>query len=593
MAIYLSAEWVRAAIDRLGHSRAKRTPLFDFLIVKRTLSLRGAPAAPITESEASFVQALDEIGATGLGVKEHYYFNPFALTETGKTGYRPDRYKSNGTNSTISGAPWQRVIALSSDKPRRASLAPGYELELPKLSLTSDNSKPLPNLTDAAAWYWRGRDVDQEISGATSDADRLERLKDKFVQLVGLTASEVDAVFDRAAPQGIVEGSIFVAEKPEPADYLPTKVLPTTPTKAENLSEVSFDLVAALAAKNFAILTGPSGTGKSRAALKLAEGLQRTYAERASGSLFELVPVGPDWTSPKRLLGYRTPFGNERTLKDGTSSHESYELTDTLRLILRASHSDASDIPHFLIFDEMNLSHVERYFAPFLSLMEAATILEAERGIALVSDADLTLLSAILDVEDATSREAESARSIIADGRDLILPPNLFFVGTVNIDETTYMFSPKVLDRAQVIELQSVRPSTYLLGQAPEPGGTIDIGVADDILRRSIEDRESQKHAVGNPSTILDDLGGLSLSTADLTAMRQSVIETLDGCYDLLEPVGFPFGYRVTKEVFIYVARWLETRAASGDDVAALRSGWPEALDKALLQKGAAENSRE
>ncbi|TGR72905.1 DNA methyltransferase, partial [Mesorhizobium sp. M1C.F.Ca.ET.193.01.1.1] len=95
----------------------------------------------------------------------------------------------------------------------------------------------------------------------------------------------------------------------------------------------------ALAAKNFVILTGPSGTGKSRAALKLAEGLQRLHADEVQGSIFELVAVGPDWTSPKRLLGFRTPFGKERKLPDGTTTHESYEITDAIRLILRASHS--------------------------------------------------------------------------------------------------------------------------------------------------------------------------------------------------------------------------------------------------------------
>lgn len=227
----------------------------------------------------------------------------------------------------------------------------------------------------------------------------------------------------------------------------------TNKRNEENLSEVSFGLVAALTAKNFAILTGPSGTGKSRAALKLAEGLQRHYAGQVEGSIFELIAVGPDWTSPKRLLGFRTPFGKERKLPDGTSSHESYEITDTIRLMLRASHSDAADIPHFLIFDEMNLSHVERYFAPFLSLMEAAGILDAESGISLLGADELKLIAAVLEAENPGTREAAAATAMIAEGRDFILPPNLFFVGTVNVDETTYMFSPKVLDRAHVIEI--------------------------------------------------------------------------------------------------------------------------------------------
>jgi len=140
----------------------------------------------------------------------------------------------------------------------------------------------------------------------------------------------------------------------------------------------SLDLAVALAAKPFVILTGPSGTGKSRAALKLTQGIQDIFGDKIKGRVFELVPIGPDWTSPKRLLGFRTPFGEFRTREDGSQTNDSYEITDTLRLILRASHPDATGIPHFLIFDEMNLSHVERYFAPFLSLMEAVSILDEE-----------------------------------------------------------------------------------------------------------------------------------------------------------------------------------------------------------------------
>ena len=113
-----------------------------------------------------------------------------------------------------------------------------------------------------------------------------------------------------------------------------------------------------------------------------------------NGATFELVTVGPDWTSPKLLLGYRTPFGKVRKLEDGSETNESYEITNVLRLLLRASHPDVAEVPHFLIFDEMNLSHVERYFAPFLSLMEAANVLE-RAGVALIDEQDLSWLSSL------------------------------------------------------------------------------------------------------------------------------------------------------------------------------------------------------
>ena len=176
------------------------------------------------------------------------------------------------------------------------------------------------------------------------------------------------------------------------------------------------------------------------------------------------------------MLGYRTPFGELRTREDGSQTNDSYEITETLRLILRASHPDATGVPYFLIFDEMNLSHVERYFAPFLSLMEAVIILDEEDDAPLVDTQGLGTISEVLQHGDAGSAEAEAAKLLVENNRPLNFPSNLFFLGTVNVDETTYMFSPKVLDRAHVIEIESEKPSSYLSGSGlTEPGGVIEV----------------------------------------------------------------------------------------------------------------------
>jgi 5-methylcytosine-specific restriction protein B len=100
-----------------------------------------------------------------------------------------------------------------------------------------------------------------------------------------------------------------------------------------------------------------------------------------------------------------------------------------LQLILDAI--DQPTIPHFLILDEMNLSHVERYFADFLSAIESGEAIPLYEG----------------------GPRTSSGRSV---PQRLELPKNLFVIGTVNVDETTYMFSPKVLDRANVIEFRMV-----------------------------------------------------------------------------------------------------------------------------------------
>ncbi len=114
---------------------------------------------------------------------------------------------------------------------------------------------------------------------------------------------------------------------------------------------------------------------------------------------------------------------------------DDYVTTPALDLILHAL--DHSDIPHFLILDEMNLSHVERYFADLLSAIES------EEGVDLYSG----------EINNRKTWRKSAAKRPIPPKVEK-LPGNLFIIGTVNVDETTYMFSPKVLDRANVIEFR-------------------------------------------------------------------------------------------------------------------------------------------
>ena len=139
---------------------------------------------------------------------------------------------------------------------------------------------------------------------------------------------------------------------------------------------------------------------------------------------YSVIPVGADWTGNENILGY--PDGLLAT---------SYVAKPALNLILHAL--DHPDVPHFLILDEMNLSHVERYFADILSVIE--------------SDEDLDLYSGDM-TKPETWRKTSAGKSVPPKLERL--PENLFIIGTVNVDETTYMFSPKVLDRANVIEFR-------------------------------------------------------------------------------------------------------------------------------------------
>jgi len=583
---FLTAQRIKSSIDALADTRGKAA-LLDFLIIKRTLAIKGQPSVAIVQGEAAYIQATAELAGVAdrpkIDVKaQKEIFNVFSSQEK-KQGFRNGKYISNGTGSTISGNQWQTVIELSSDDPRKASLRVGYEARLANLLLKSGKD-PKPMLGDVAIFNFRHRDIDAILGGETDPAKRFELLEACFAKDYALTSAEITELFETGG--GAIEHTDLQADAAAPEDYLVGLAAAATASAATTATGklCSLDLAAALAAKPFVILTGTSGTGKSRSTLRLAESLQELYAGQVDGQIFQLVAIGPDWTSPKKLLGFRTPFGQARTRADGSETNESYEITETMRIILRACHPNSTKIPHFLVFDEMNLSHVERYFAPFLSLMEASSILEDGENAPIIDRQSLAVISELLNDENKDSTEAQSAQLLVTNGQPLKLPPNLFYVGTVNIDETTHMFSPKVLDRAHVLEVKALTPSQYVAGSGEGP--TIDLAVANELLREAIDDREADEAIGSNPAAILDLLASKhSVDAAKLAQAKELTLKTLDGCFKLLGPAGFEFGFRVVKEVHGYMHVWTKAQLATGKDPAAAMAEWVGGLDRAIFQK--------
>jgi energy-coupling factor transporter ATP-binding protein EcfA2 len=168
--------------------------------------------------------------------------------------------------------------------------------------------------------------------------------------------------------------------------------------------------ISSLITKPFVLLSGLSGSGKT----KLAQAFAQWICE--DDTQYSIVPVGADWTNREPLLGYVNALNNTEYILPENGA---------LDLIIQANKDQ--DKPYFLILDEMNLSHVERYFADFLSVMES---------------------------KDKFKLHSDKENEKSGVPHELSWPKNLFVVGTVNIDETTYMFSPKVLDRANVIEFK-------------------------------------------------------------------------------------------------------------------------------------------
>lgn len=173
--------------------------------------------------------------------------------------------------------------------------------------------------------------------------------------------------------------------------------------------KLSSRFISSLLTKPFVILTGLSGSGKT----KLAQAFAMWVCENENQ--YCIVPVGADWTNREPLLGFPNALKQNEYVKPDNK---------VLDLIIEAKED--LEKPYFLILDEMNLSHVERYFADFLSVME--------------SKGKISLHPGKEDWDGIPS--------------NIEFPKNLFIIGTVNIDETTYMFSPKVLDRANVIEFR-------------------------------------------------------------------------------------------------------------------------------------------
>ncbi|WP_157961180.1 DUF4357 domain-containing protein [Lutibacter citreus] len=242
--------------------------------------------------------------------------------------------------------------------------------------------------------------------------------------------------------------------------------------------------VSSLITKPFVLLSGLSGSGKT----KLAQTFTKWVCE--NDKQYCVVPVGADWTNREPLLGYENALNSAEYILPENGA---------LQLIINANNNISK--PHFLILDEMNLSHVERYFADFLSVMESKENFK-------------------LHSEQGTIKSTVPA--------ELRWPKNLFVIGTVNIDETTYMFSPKVLDRANVIEFRVQEDEIENFLSAPKD---IDF-----------------KNLIGNGSSMAMDFIKMANNETNST-ISQELNGTLVKFFTQLKKTGAEFGYRTAMEI--------------------------------------------
>ncbi|MDM8304718.1 McrB family protein [Phocaeicola salanitronis] len=205
--------------------------------------------------------------------------------------------------------------------------------------------------------------------------------------------------------------------------------------------------ITAIKSKPFLLLAGISGTGKSRIVRELARACWDEDSEEFKAQKpknFEMIQVKPNWHDSSELIGYVSRINGER-----------YVVGPFLRFLVKAIQNPQT--PHFLCLDEMNLAPVEQYFAEYLSVIESRKV-NADGVVVTDPIVDFEQTDAYKSLIDQLFTDDEERKAYLTEenGKRLSLPANLIVVGTVNMDETTFSFSRKVLDRAMTIEMNEV-----------------------------------------------------------------------------------------------------------------------------------------
>ena len=261
--------------------------------------------------------------------------------------------------------------------------------------------------------------------------------------------------------------------------------------------------IASMAVSKIIILQGMSGTGKTSLAHAFGDFIDNPST---------VIPVQPMWKERTDLIGYFNEFTKR------------FNETTLLEKMYEANYSKSI---YITVMDEMNIARVEYYFAEFLSLLE-------------LPNAEERLLTVVSDVWDSDPEQLENGC--------IKLPPNMWFVGTANNDDSTFAISDKVYDRAMVMNLD-MKAEPFVAPKTPN-------------TKISLEQFES--------------LAEQAMREYEITARNLNRIEMLDKY--LIEHFQITFGNRIMKQIKSYIPVYV---ACGGDELEAI----DDILSKKVLRK--------
>lgn len=304
---------------------------------------------------------------------------------------------------------------------------------------------------------------------------------------------------------------------------------PSVRTEGRSIVNQTFrPYITAIKSKPFLLLAGLSGTGKSRIVRELARACWDIDSEvfmAQKPKNFEMVQVKPNWHDSSELIGYVSRIGAD---KDGNGVV--FVAGDFLKFVAKAW--EEPEVPYFLCLDEMNLAPVEQYFAEYLSVVESR---KADENGVVTTDPILNKVSQAWYWNLCC--ELTSDETLREQFRDngISIPQNLIVVGTVNMDETTFSFSRKVLDRAMTIEMNEVN------------------------LKGGLRRRHEEIGKLGAAELIGTAVEGVDVFEAYHDVCK-TTINYLQAVNDILEGKPFKIAYRTRNEFLLYVVNNLPYR---------------------------------